>query len=263
MKFLLSKRWAFFLIATVLLTYLAVWLGQWQFDRLEARQERNASVLRNETLAPDPVQDVLSTDSPVAAETEWRHVTATGTYLVDETVYVRYRTGPQGAAGVQVLVPMDLGDGKAVVVDRGWWATANRGEVPDDVPAPPSGEVTVDAWVRVDAEGDSTTVTDHSTRAVNSVEIAESLDLDGLEFLQGFVQVVSEEPAPEQPLSLPQKPELNEGPHFFYGIQWWFFGFLAIVGVGYLMWDEWRDQKASAPSQPGAGPDPDDEPENG
>ena len=32
----------------------------------------------------------------------------------------------------------------------------------------------------------------------------------------------------------------SEGPHFFYGLQWWFFGALAIFGFGYLAYDEWR-----------------------
>ncbi|WP_246087087.1 hypothetical protein [Nocardioides humi] len=35
-------------------------------------------------------------------------------------------------------------------------------------------------------------------------------------------------------------PELGEGPHFFYGLQWWFFGVLAIGGFAYLAWDERR-----------------------
>ena len=36
-------------------------------------------------------------------------------------------------------------------------------------------------------------------------------------------------------------PELNNGPHFFYGLQWWFFGVLAIFGFFYLLYDEWRN----------------------
>ena len=41
-------------------------------------------------------------------------------------------------------------------------------------------------------------------------------------------------------------PELDNGPHFFYGLQWWFFGVLALFGFGYLAWDERR-------KRPGAG----------
>ena len=29
-------------------------------------------------------------------------------------------------------------------------------------------------------------------------------------------------------------------PHFFYGLQWWFFGLLAVGGFLYLVYDEWR-----------------------
>ena len=35
-------------------------------------------------------------------------------------------------------------------------------------------------------------------------------------------------------------PDLGNGPHFFYGLQWWFFGLLAVFGFGYLAWDERR-----------------------
>ncbi len=35
-------------------------------------------------------------------------------------------------------------------------------------------------------------------------------------------------------------PELGNGPHFFYGLQWWFFGVLAVFGFCYLAWDERR-----------------------
>lgn len=240
-RFLLSRRWAFFLVAVVLLTWLATWLGQWQFGRLEDRKERNETVLRNEQSQPADAADVLSPGAPVSADEEWRNVTATGTYLAEKTVVVRYRTGDNGRSGVQVIVPLRLGNGDVLLVDRGWWATANRGAVPDDVPAPPPGEVTVTGWVRADATGDSTKVTNLSTRAVSSVSIGPAIDEN---VLGGFVQLSAESPEPEQTLTLPELPDLSEGPHFFYGIQWWFFGVLAVVGFFYLAFDEYRDRRA-------------------
>ena len=47
-------------------------------------------------------------------------------------------------------------------------------------------------------------------------------------------------PATETSLRTTELPDLGEGPHFFYGLQWWFFGALAIFGFFYLMYDEWR-----------------------
>ncbi|WP_104106537.1 SURF1 family protein [Nocardioides sp. 616] len=243
--FLVSKRWALFFVAVVVLSYAAVLLGQWQFHRLEDRRERNELVQRNENLPPAPVTEVLGVGRTVQAGDEWRLVEATGTYATEDTVVVRYRTR-DSKSGVQSVVPLELANGTSLLVDRGWWPTANRGEVPDDLPAPPSGTVTVTGWVRADAEGDSTQVVDQSTRAISSERIGEALDR---EVLGGFVAARSESPEPATPLSPTDLPELDEGPHFFYGLQWWFFGALAVFGFFYLLYDELRDRRT--PTQQG------------
>jgi cytochrome oxidase assembly protein ShyY1 len=149
---------------------------------------------------------------------------------------VRYRTR-DGASGVDVVVPLVTPEGPALLVDRGWLATDNRGTRPEDVPPPPAGEVSVTGWVRQDGAGDSTQVTDHSTRAISSREIGAAL---GLTTYGGFVDLESEDPAPAEPLARAELPDPGSGPHFFYGLQWWFFGLLAIFGFGYLAYDEWR-----------------------
>jgi cytochrome oxidase assembly protein ShyY1 len=170
----------------------------------------------------------------VADSDEWRLVEATGTYAADETVVVRYRSRDQ-ASGVDVLVPLVTADGPALLVDRGFLETRPDGTDRSDIPAPPEGEVTVTGWVRADGTGDSTAVDDLSTRAVSSVEIAEALDRD---LYGGFVELRAEDGSPAEGLESVELPELNNGPHFFYGLQWWFFGVLAVFGFCYLAWDE-------------------------
>ena len=95
---------------SALLAWAAWWLGEWQFDRLEERKARNAIIERNESAPPTQVPDVMPADGEVAAEDEWRVVTATGEYAVDDTVIVRYRSR-DGATGVDVVVPLVLDDG--------------------------------------------------------------------------------------------------------------------------------------------------------
>ena len=225
-----------FAVVVVLLAWLAWWLGEWQFGRLEERQAQNALIERNEAAPVTPVAELTAPGRDVAASDEWRVVTATGTYDVSDTVIVRYRTR-EGASGVDVVVPLVTDSGTALLVDRGWVAADNRGADAGDVPAPPSGEVTVTGWLRRDATGDSTAVSDQSTRAVSSDRIGDAL---GREVYGGFVDLRSEDPAPEQALAAPEMPDLGNGPHFFYGLQWWFFGLLALFGFGYLAWDERR-----------------------
>jgi cytochrome oxidase assembly protein ShyY1 len=236
LRFLVSRRWILFAIVVALLAWGAWLLGEWQFGRLEDRQERNAIIEANEAAPVAPVSEVLRPGTPVADDEEWRLVTATGTYDTDDTVIVRYRTR-DGASGVDVVVPLVTADGPALLVDRGWVATDNNSPETADVPSPPGGEVTVTGWVRADATGDSTAVTDQSTRAVSSREIGEALDR---EVYGGFVDLRSEDPPPDQPLERAELPELDSGPHFFYGLQWWFFGVLALFGFCYLAYDEWR-----------------------
>ena len=249
LRFLVSRRWIVFALAVVLLAWVAWRLGEWQFHRLEARKDRNAIIERNEKAGADPVGDVLAPRRTVSREDEWRIVEATGTYAVDDTVIVRYRTR-DGEAGVDVVVPLELADGTSLLVDRGWYATDNRGATTEDVPEPPAGEVTVTGWVRRDAEGDSTSVNDKSTRAVDSERIGEALDR---EVLGGWVDLRSESPEPAVPLLPVELPELDNGPHFFYGLQWWFFGALAIFGFFFLIYDELRGGRGPRPA-PGERP---------
>lgn len=238
-RFLLTRRWVLFAVVVALLCYLAWWLGEWQFGRLEDRKQSNAVVRANEDRDPASVTDVLSVGRPVSENDEWRRITATGTYDTANTVIVRYRTR-DGAAGIDVVVPLVTADGTALLVDRGWMASDNQGTGPDDVPSPPSGEVTVEGWVRTDATGDSTTVEDHSTRAISSSEIGAAV---GHPVFGGFVELDTEDGAPADGLLPVELPELNNGPHFFYGLQWWFFGLLAVAGFGYFAYDERRSQQ--------------------
>lgn len=246
LRFLLTRRWLVFAVVVVGLAWVAWRLGEWQFLRLEERQDRNAAIERNEIAGPVPLTDVMAAGRPLAGSDEWRVVEATGTYAVEDTVVVRYRTR-DGAAGVDVVVPLELDNGTSVLVDRGWFATENRGATPDDVPEPPPGEVTVTGWARQDATGDSTVVTDQSTRAISSKQIGEALDRD---LVGGFVAASSETPEAERPLEPLEAPELDDGPHFFYGLQWWFFGALAVFGFFYLLYDEMRGGRGPGGRRP-------------
>jgi cytochrome oxidase assembly protein ShyY1 len=235
LRFLLSRRWVLLLLTVLLLAYACLLLGQWQWHRLEGKKAGNTVIRVNEKAAPVPVDQVLRRDTDPPDDTQYAVVSATGTYDASKTVIVRYQTR-DGNAGVDVVVPLVTDTGTALLVDRGWMATANQGSTdPSQVPAPPSGRVTVTGWVRQNAGGGSAQVVNASTRAISSTEIEPAI---GLPTYGGFVQLLTESPKPATPLAPADPPDLSNGPHFFYALQWWFFGILALFGYGYLAWEE-------------------------
>ena len=86
---MLSRRWVLFAVAVAVLAYGCWWLGEWQFHRLEDRQQRNAVTERNLAAEPQPVEDVLAVGEPVDPSEEWLRVRATGTYDDTGTIVVR------------------------------------------------------------------------------------------------------------------------------------------------------------------------------
>lgn len=252
MRFLLTRRWVLFAVVVVVLAWVATQLGQWQFHRLDDRKQDNRIVRTNLTKPPSPVDDVLSTDRAPSANDEWRRVTVHGTWDDEHTIVLKYQTRDRGA-GVDVVTPLVTGTGAAVLVDRGWLSTNNTGGSRPDLPEATEGDVTVTGWVRRDATGNATKVSDLSTRAISSVTVAEVLPYP---VYRGFVDLAEESPQPAtemqsatelQPTELPD--DTSNGPHFFYGLQWWFFGALAIFGFCYLAWDELRQRREKGASE--------------
>jgi cytochrome oxidase assembly protein ShyY1 len=239
-RFLLSRRWVLFALVVVVLAWLATQLGQWQFHRLDERKQDNQLVSTNLKLAPTPVDDVLSTTRAPRAKDEWRRVTIHGTWDDRHTIVLKYQTRDAGA-GVDVVTPLVTAGGAAVLVDRGWMSTDNSGATRPKLPPVTDGQVTVTGWVRRDATGSATKVSDLSTRAVSSTRIAEVLPYD---LYRGFVDLAEESPTPAAKLEPTELPDdTSNGPHFFYGLQWWFFGALAVFGFCYLAWDEFRQHR--------------------
>lgn len=244
MRALLTRRWILFALVVIGFAYLAFRLGEWQHHRLETRRASNAQTETNLAAKPVPATTVMSVGSEPAQADEWRTVRATGAYDDSGTVLIRYQTR-NGQLGVDVVTPLVLDDGTAVVVDRGWMSTP-PGPRPTP-PAPPSGSVTVTGWVRIDGTGGSTVVTDASARAISSIEIAKTLSYP---VRSGFIDLQSESASGAGHLVPAERPSLSDGPHLIYWLQWWTFAVMAIGGFAYLFWDERRKARSEGAEKP-------------
>jgi cytochrome oxidase assembly protein ShyY1 len=218
----------------------------WQLSRLHQKRSYKALVERREQAAPAPVERLLPPGVHLGdhrvGDVLYRPATAMGTYLADRTFTVENRTDTDDTPGAWVLTPLDLGDGRAVLVNRGFQGYDTDGKIIP--PAPPGGAVTVTGLLfptqtrgffgAKDPKRGVLTV----MARVDLARVDQQVDED---LLPAYLQAATSRP-PEAPAAKGQAqltalgpPELSEGPHLSYAVQWAIFSTIAVVGYAVLL----------------------------
>jgi cytochrome oxidase assembly protein ShyY1 len=229
-----SRRVAVVVIA-VFVAATCVNLGLWQLRRLDERRALNAEILDGRSASPLSIEDVARN----AAAEPYRPATARGRYDVEHEVLVFGRS-LDGEAGHHVVTPLLLPGGEAILVLRGWVPFAMQAP-PVRAAVPPANEVRVEGFLAPD-EGDGSVAPDADgvVRVLDVEGIASSLPYDVFP-----LPLQLAEQTPPQPGSLPipvPLPELSEGPHLSYAIQWFSFALVALIGGAILIL---RDRRAA------------------
>ena len=234
-------RWALLVVFVAVLGTVFVNLGEWQLDRLAQRQQRNTDTLANERNPVVGYEQVFT--RPIAERDQWQRVEARGTFDAEHQFVLRYRSNGD-ANGYEVVTPLRTATG-TVLVDRGF-VRLERGErIPTaaEAPAPPTGEVTVLGHVRRDEQGrrSATTPVDGQMRLVNSTAIAAALPYP---VANGYIGLLSVDPPQAGDLQQVQLPEISDGPHFWYAVQWFMFTALGVAGVFVFIRGDLRARRA-------------------
>jgi len=215
---LTSKDWLGAAIALVVAA-LFVSAGVWQLNRLHQRRARNADVRARRAL---PAVAVTAAALPVDSVRD-RHVTATGAWDYAHERVWGARTY-EGVPGVALLTPLKVSRDAAVFVDRGW--------------APSADALHVDLTAL--REGDSGVVTGLAFRAprgrgdIDPTRLRDSLPYRVAAFVIQALPSGSPTVRPSDLVSWPA-PELGDGPHLSYAIQWFAFAGIVLVGMGAIL----------------------------
>jgi surfeit locus 1 family protein len=226
-------------------------LGRWQLNRLEERRASNAVI--TELLDAEPLEWSGKSLDTMA---EFTRLLVRGTMAPEEEVLLRSQVH-EGRPGFDVLTPLYLDEDTAVIVNRGW-VPFQYDTPPVEVAAPDGGLITVEGVVRMPIEQSSLGPTDAPEGRLETVS---RVDLERLQsqilgdLAPFYVEVIIHDP-PTDRLPIPGTgPELGEGSHLAYAVQW--FGFAAISFVGYAALIRSTARRRRDLSRRGESPQPD------
>jgi surfeit locus 1 family protein len=213
-------------VATVLLCMLFVGLGRWQWQRSIDKQAQQDGFARG---GDAPLE--LGARALISIERH-RRVILRGEYLGERQFLLDNRTY-EGKAGYEVLTPFRLGDGRILLVNRGWVPFSGFRDRLPDVTLQSAGATMITGRIDMlpsgglarghaapDAASAWPRVTSYPAMAELSsslgVRLQERLLLLDAQLPQGYVRDW-------------QPPGLGPQRHLSYAIQWWSFAALLLA----------------------------------
>lgn len=251
LRSVLTPGWILTAVLVLTFTYFAfTFLAPWQLGKNRDKNEFNQRLEHALEIDPVPISDVIPADGASAGvDSEWTRVKLQGHFLPDKQVLLRNRPVNSSPA-YQSLTPFALDSGGTVMVNRGW-VPAGDGSSKPAVPAPPSKDITVTGFIRMNEPKPQTTpakvngftqVTGMNTQQVGQAT-GTKLATDYVQLDKPSVDKVNElTPSPDK-LNALELPHLDGGTNLSYGIQWIAFGILAPVGLGWFIFSEIRERR--------------------
>jgi surfeit locus 1 family protein len=236
-------------ILAVVLAVLFARLGLWQLDRRAERLEANTfrasrGAMPLLQLASSP-RESGAPSVPSADSIAWRRVRVRGRFDVEREIILRARSR-DGSPGVELLTPLLIGSDppfeQVILILRGWLPAPDGLRPPPSLWSAAAAEHTLEEVV--DVEGIAAPGTDRAASPPIRVDIAGTervvLSAINLEVAQehlpyrvaGFYVRATASGTTGSRLAPPREPELGEGPHLSYALQWFSFAIIALVGTG-------------------------------
>jgi cytochrome oxidase assembly protein ShyY1 len=225
-------------------------LSNWQWHRLQDRQVVNAEIQAQINKEPIPITELIvdiDGAKSVPEDSQWRTVEITGVWLQDNQVLVRKKS-LESDLGLWVVTPLQLADGTIVMINRGWTAAANSAVDSPVVSDVPIGTIEVLGRLRDVTERTKPAPTDLPEGQVDRIVPTEIVDSPDT-LTNAYVEMTASRPESRSTeiRSLPA-PEVTEGAHRSYAIQWIFFEIMTVIGWIILVRNEVKEQRKAAVS---------------
>jgi len=234
----LRNRQVIGLIAFVLVIVpLFLVLSRWQFNRWDERRAYNSEIEAGVGASAVDIDRLVqageSTDR-VDPELEYRLVNVAGRY--DATGQVLVRRRPLNTSnGFWVITPFTTAAGATLLVNRGWVPAGRDATSTPSVPPPAAGATTLTGRIRLTEGSDGVARTDVPAGQITALVVPDVLGTLNARGYPVYVELVTSSPPPAEGITLLPAPEISDGNHLSYAIQWIFFAVMAVGGLIYLM----------------------------
>ena len=227
-KNLIKPRWIALTLFLLILIYLFIRLSNWQFDRYDQRVLRNESTNVALSLAPKKIDSV----SQMSGLKQWEKIELAGIYLSDQSKLVR-KQYLENNLGFWVITPFKIQNGENILVNRGWIPIGSSASSNQSIPLAPVGTVNLEGYLQPFNES----ITQPKDLPLNQVNTIDYKYFESAIANNFYVQVAKSSPMDNQVAIIPL-PELSNGPHFSYAIQWILFALLLPIGWYVLLKNE-------------------------
>jgi cytochrome oxidase assembly protein ShyY1 len=222
------KRWLGWLVLATVFAVSCFFLANWQFNRRTEAVAKIDLVTKNYDQPPVSLQELIRPNGFKPSD-EWRPTELTGQFLIEDAVLVRNRPY-NGSPGFLQVIPFQLTTGQLVAIETGWLATDERLDAPKVIPLPSAEETTI--WGRLrPAEpllGRSAPKGQIPTINLGALEAKTSASGDFYEDF--YVRLGESYSSGAVPKTLPM-PELTEGNHLSYALQWILFALMSMLAL--------------------------------
>ena len=203
-----------------------LWASQWQYQRGIDRHQRNSAI------EAAVLQPIISLDEVAenAVAFEWRTIETTGEFDPENQILLKNRYF-EGVYGYEVLTRFQLLDGRNIWVDRGWVKAGKDAQTAPVITPIPKGEVAIKARLRLDRslpQGAFFALPATGAGMISKLNAQSGLKSEGF-----YLDLIGGADPLLEPKVPAQIPELSDGPHLAYALQWIFFA--GLIGYGRIL----------------------------
>ena len=207
-------------LALIVLCFIA---AQWQYNRGIDRHQRNFLIEENIAAANISLENAAGD----LTKNEWRTVTTQGVFDASQTILLRNRYY-EGKYGFEFLTLFTSSQGEKFWVDRGWIVAGKDALTAPVIPKTPAGKVEITGRLRLDTSlprGSFFALPASGSGLISKWNAQNEVVTEGF-----YLDLLNGSTADLTPKVSAQLPELSDGPHMAYALQWVFFA--GLVGYG-------------------------------